>query len=145
VDRVVIGTSAVLDRDFGKAMFETHGEQVVLSLDARNELLAIHGWQEVVGQKAIDFAQEMEALGAQRIIHTDIGRDGTLTGVNIAAMERMAKAVAIPVIASGGVTTIDDIRSLKTLEPDGIEGVIVGRALYTASLDLGEAIAVARG
>jgi phosphoribosylformimino-5-aminoimidazole carboxamide ribotide isomerase len=144
-DRIVIGTSAVLDRETAKAMFASYGEQVVLSLDARNERLAIHGWQEIVGQKAIDFAQEMEALGARRIIHTDIGRDGMLVGVNIETMERMVKAVDIPVIASGGVTTIDDIHRLKRLEPYGLEGVITGKALYTGSLDLGEAMAVAHG
>lgn len=142
-DRVVIGTSAVLDRELARAMFQTFGEQVVLSLDARNEMVAIHGWQEVVGQKAIDFAREMEALGAKRVIHTDIGRDGMLAGVNIAAMEQMVRAVNIPVIASGGVTTIDDIRNLKRLEPYGLEGVIIGKALYAGSLGLGEALSAA--
>ena len=145
VDRVVIGTSAVLDRDAAEEMFESLGEQIALGLDARNERVAIRGWQETVAQKAVVFAQEMEALGAKRIIHTDIGRDGMLAGVNIAAMERMAKAVNIPVIASGGVTAIEDIHSLKAIESSGIEGVIVGRALYIGSLNLREAIAVARG
>lgn len=145
VDRVVIGTSAVLDRDFARTMFEEFGEQVALGLDAHDGFVATHGWQETSELRATDFAQEMERLGARRIIHTDISRDGMLGGVNLAAMEAMARAVSIPVIASGGVTNIEDIRNLKRLEPLGIEGVIVGKALYTGSLDLREAIEAAGG
>lgn len=144
VDRVVIGTSAVLDRDLARTMFETFGQQVALGLDARDGLVATHGWQEVSDLKAVEFAREMERLGARRIIHTDIGRDGMLEGVNLVAMEELAKAVQIPVIASGGVTSIDDIRDLKKLEPLGVEAVIVGKALYAGSLDLEEAIAAGR-
>lgn len=140
VERVVIGTSAVLDRDFARTMFETLGDQVILGLDASDGFVATHGWQQVSDLRAVDFAREMERLGARRIIHTDISRDGMLEGVNLPAMEEMARAVSIPVIASGGVTTIEDIRNLRKLEPLGIEGVITGKALYTGSLDLREAI-----
>ena len=140
VERVVIGTSAVLDRDFARTMFETFDEQVILGLDASDGFVATHGWQQVSDLRAVDFAREMEKLGARRIIHTDISRDGMLEGVNLPAMEEMARAVSIPVIASGGVTTIEDIRNLRKLEPLGIEGVITGKALYTGSLDLREAI-----
>ena len=140
VERVVIGTSAVLDRDFARTMFETLGDQVILGLDASDGFVATHGWQQVSDIRAVDFAREMEKLGARRIIHTDISRDGMLEGVNLPAMEEMARAVSIPVIASGGVTTIEDIRNLRKLEPLGIEGVITGKALYTGSLDLREAI-----
>lgn len=143
VERVVIGTSAFLDQDWARMMFEEFGDRVVLGLDAHEGLVATHGWQETGEIGAIDFAKEMEALGARRIIHTDISRDGMLEGVNLPAMEAMARAVSIPVIASGGVTSIEDIRNLKRLEPLGIEGVIVGKALYTGSLDLREAIKVA--
>ena len=145
VERVVIGTSAVLDGDFARAMFQEFGERVVLGLDAHDGFVATHGWQETSKLCAVDFAQDMEKLGARRIIHTDISRDGMLEGVNLAAMEAMARAVSIPVIASGGVTGIEDIRNLKKLEPLGIEGVIAGKALYTGSLDLREAIRVAGG
>ena len=145
VDRVVIGTSAVLDKDFARAMFEEFGERVALGLDAHDGFVATHGWQETSKLRAIDFAQDMEKLGARRIIHTDISRDGMLEGVNLPAMEAMARAVSIPVIASGGVTSIEDIRGLKGIEPLGIEGVIAGKALYTGSLDLREAIIVAGG
>lgn len=145
IDRVVIGTSAALDKNLAAEMFTALDDRVVLGLDARDGLVAIHGWQEVTSQKAVDFAREMESLGARRIIHTDIGRDGMLAGVNLDAMEAMARAVSIPVIASGGVTGIQDIRCLKSLEPLGIEGVIVGKAIYTGSLDLREAFSVAEG
>lgn len=141
VDRVIVGTSAALDRNLAAEMFLALGERVVLGLDAKDGLVAIHGWQETLDERAVDFAREMESLGARRIIHTDIGCDGMLEGVNLAAMEQMARAVSIPVIASGGVTNIDDIHNLKKLEPIGIEGVIAGKALYTDSLDLRDAIA----
>ena len=145
VDRVVIGTSAVLDRDFARAMFQEFGERVALGLDAHDGFVATHGWQETSKLGPVDFAQEMERLGARRIIHTDISRDGMLEGVNLAAMEAMARAVSVPVIASGGVTSVEDIRRLREIEPLGIEGVIAGKALYTGSLDLPEAIRVAGG
>ncbi len=145
VDRVIIGTSAALDKNLAQAMFDAFGDHVILGLDARDGLVSINGWQNTIDKKAIDFAIEMEALGARRIIHTDISTDGMLSGVNLVAMERMARAVSIPVIASGGVTNIDDIYNLKKLEHLGIEGVIAGKALYTDSLDLREAIAVASG
>ncbi|MHB0999645.1 MAG: 1-(5-phosphoribosyl)-5-[(5-phosphoribosylamino)methylideneamino]imidazole-4-carboxamide isomerase [Armatimonadota bacterium] len=142
VNRVIIGTSAALDRDLAKAMFDAFGDRVILGLDARDGWVSIHGWQETVDQKAVDFARDMESIGACRIIHTDISRDGLLAGVNLDAMEQMARAVSIPVIASGGVTNIDDIHNLKKIEYLGIEGVIAGKALYTDSLDLKEAISV---
>ena len=145
LDCVVIGTSAVLDRDFAQTMFKEFGAMVALGLDAHDGFVATHGWQEMSKLPAIDFAQEMERLGAKRIIHTDISRDGMLEGVNLPAMEAMARAVSIPVIASGGVTSIEDIRNLTRLEPLGIEGVIAGKALYAGSLDLREAINAAGG
>ncbi len=145
VDRFVVGTSAILDRDFAKKLFSTFGEQVILDIASSDGFVATHGWQEVSTLRAIDLAQEMERLGAERILHTDISRDGALKGVNLEAMEAMARAVDIPVIASGGVTDIEDIRNLKKLEPLGIEGVITGKAIYTGTIDLREAIAVGNG
>ncbi|MHB1190765.1 MAG: 1-(5-phosphoribosyl)-5-[(5-phosphoribosylamino)methylideneamino]imidazole-4-carboxamide isomerase [Armatimonadota bacterium] len=140
VERVIVGTSAALDRDLA-ARFFALGERVILGLDAKDGRVAIHGWQETTEDLAVDFAREMEALGARRIIHTDIDTDGMLSGVNLAAMRGMLEAVGIPVIASGGVTNLDDIRSLAGI---GVEGVITGKAIYTGSLDLAEAIAAAR-
>lgn len=143
LDRVIIGTSAILDKNLAEAMFKTFGEKVALGIDAKNGMVAIHGWQETTGRKAIEVAQEMEALGARRIIHTDISTDGMLRGVNLTAMQNMAEAVNIPVIASGGVTTLNDISNLRKLEPLGIEGAIIGKVLYTRLFELEQAIAIA--
>lgn len=145
VERVIVGTSAVLDKALAQAMFDAFGDQVILGLDASDGFVATHGWQEVTDIPAVDFAREMESMGAERIIHTDIGRDGMLVGVNLEAMEKMARAVSIPIVASGGVTNIDDIRNLKKIQRLGIEGVITGKAIYTGSIDLREAIALAGG
>lgn len=144
INRVIIGTSAALDSKLTKNLFDAFGDKVILGLDARDGWVAIHGWRETIDRRAVDFAKEMEKIGARRIIHTDIGRDGLMAGVNIDAMKMMANAVGIPVIASGGVTSIDDIRNLKAIESFGIEGVIAGKALYTEALSLPEAIEVAR-
>jgi len=143
VDRVVVGTAPVLDRKMAAEMFGEFGDRLALGLDARGGLVATHGWQENANLRAIEFAQEMESLGARRIIYTDISRDGMLEGVNVDAVEQIARAVHIPIIASGGVSSLEDIRRLKDLESCGVEGVIVGRALYTGAFDLREAIEVA--
>ncbi len=144
VDRIIIGTTAALDRNLAAQMFQEFGDQVILGLDARKGYVATHGWQENTSLKAAEFARDMESLGARRIIYTDIARDGTLEGVNTTALEEIARAVSIPVIASGGVSTIGDIRRLKVLESLGIEGVIIGKALYTGMIDLAEALAAAK-
>lgn len=144
LDRIIIGTTAALDSNLAEEMFRKFGERAILGLDARDGYVATHGWQGSTNLKAVEFARHMESLGARRIIYTDIKRDGMLEGVNITAMEEMARAVSIPVIASGGVSSIADIKQLKNLESIGIEGVIVGKALYTGAIDLREAIAVAK-
>lgn len=143
VGRVIIGTSAALDTGLAEAIFGELGEQAVLGVDAKNGYVAIKGWKETTAETAIEFALRMQALGAQRVIYTDISRDGMLRGVNEAAMKQMAESLAIPVIASGGVSSIEDIRRLKALEPVGIEGVIAGKALYTGDLALADALAIA--
>jgi len=145
LDRVIVGTSAALDKELAGEMCKAFGEQLVIGLDANHGMVAINGWQKTLDIKAVELAQELEALGARRIIHTDISTDGMLTGVNLTAMENMARAVHIPVIASGGVTNLNDIANLRKLEPLGIEGVIVGKVLYTHLMDLREAIAVGHG
>ncbi len=144
IDRVIIGTSAALNTELSEELFDRFGDRVILGIDAKSGKVAIHGWQETIEKNAVDFAVEMESIGAKRIIHTDIGRDGLMAGVNLAAMESIANAVNIPIIASGGVTSIDDIHKLKTIESVGIEGVIIGKALYTDSIDLREAIQAGR-
>jgi phosphoribosylformimino-5-aminoimidazole carboxamide ribotide isomerase len=141
VGRVIIGTSAALDSELAQTIFYELGEGVVLGLDAHDGYVAIKGWEEITREKAVDFAKRMQTLGAKRVIYTDISRDGMLAGSNIAAMRQMAEALDIPVIASGGISTVDDIKALKSLESIGIEGAILGKALYTGDLKFSDALA----
>ncbi len=136
VGRVIIGTSAALDTTLAETVFAELGEQAVLAVDARDGFVAVKGWEELTHETAVEFAQRMQTLGARRVIYTDISRDGMLQGANIAAMKRMAESLSIPVIASGGVSTLEDIRQLRALEASGIEGAILGKALYTGNLTL---------
>jgi phosphoribosylformimino-5-aminoimidazole carboxamide ribotide isomerase len=143
VDRVIIGTSAALDTDLAAQFFDKLGEHAVLGVDARDGKVAVKGWEEIIDEDATEFARRMSLLGARRLIYTDISRDGMLQGANVSAMKRMAEAVKIPVIASGGVSTLEDIRKLKSLKSVGLEGAILGKALYAGKLTLREALAEA--
>lgn len=142
IARVIIGTSAALDTDAAAAIFNALGEKAVLGVDAKDGYVAVKGWQETTSETAIDFARRMQALGAKRVIYTDISRDGMLAGVNAEAMTAMANALDIPVIASGGVSAINDIAALKLT---GVEGAIIGKALYTGDLILSDALYTALG
>lgn len=142
VGRVIIGSSAILDNKIAETIFFDLGEQAVLAVDAKDGYVAINGWEEITHETAIDFARRMQGFGARRVIYTDISRDGMLKGANIAANEQMAEALDIPVIASGGVSTIEDLKSLKALESKGIEGAILGKALYAGGLSLADALAI---
>ncbi|MHB9036573.1 MAG: 1-(5-phosphoribosyl)-5-[(5-phosphoribosylamino)methylideneamino]imidazole-4-carboxamide isomerase [Armatimonadota bacterium] len=141
VGRVIIGTSAALDSNLAEIIFRELGEAAVLGVDARDGFVAIKGWEETTAENAIDFARRMQGLGARRVIYTDISRDGMLAGTNIVAMKHMAESLSIPVIASGGISTVEDIKELKSLENVGIEGAILGKALYTGDLTLADALA----
>lgn len=141
IQRVILGTSAVKDPELVKKAVQTFGSSLAVAIDAKDGLVAIEGWAKTSEFTAIGFAKKMEDLGAKIIIYTDISRDGMLKGPNLKAMEDMAKAVNIDVIASGGVTSIQDIKNLKEI---GVSGAIVGKALYTGDIDLQEAIAVAK-
>lgn len=143
VQRVVIGTSAALDTSLAEAIFGELGERAVLGVDSLNGYVAVRGWQARTEERATDFARRMSALGVRRVVFTDVSRDGMLSGVNVWAIERMLKAVDVPVIASGGVGSIEDIKRLRPLEGRGLEGVILGKALYTGAVSLSEAIAAA--
>nr|MDH7601504.1 1-(5-phosphoribosyl)-5-[(5-phosphoribosylamino)methylideneamino]imidazole-4-carboxamide isomerase [Armatimonadota bacterium] len=143
VERVIVGTSAVLDSGLARELFQALGEKVVLAIDARGGKVALKGWLETTAEDAADFARRMEKLGAPRIIYTDISRDGTLAGANIPSIRLMAEALSIPVIASGGITTVNDIIALKELEPLGVEGAILGKALYSGELKFSDAVAAA--
>lgn len=144
-DRVVLGTRACESQAFLAEACERFPGRIVVGIDAREGRVAVKGWVEDTGRDAIEVASACARTGASRIIYTDIGRDGTSAGVNVDRTGLMAQALEVPVIASGGVGSLDDIRRLRTLESVGVEGVIVGRALYNGSFSLEEAVAAAGG
>ena len=141
INRVIIGTKAVQDAEFVKRAVDTYKEKIVIGIDAHDGYVAISGWEEVSEFKAVDFAKKMTDIGVQTNVYTDIATDGTEKGSNVLAMSEMAKSVNADNIASGGIGNIDHIKSLA---PTGVEGVIVGRALYTENVDLREAIKIGK-
>jgi len=143
--RVVLGTVAVRQpRIVADAATRFGAERIVVGIDARDGMVATHGWQETSALDTLTVAQRMKALGVQRVVYTDIARDGTLTGVNLTATVALARTIGLAVIASGGVASLDDIRALSGHQADGIEGVIVGQALYTGAVDLAAALRIAQ-
>jgi phosphoribosylformimino-5-aminoimidazole carboxamide ribotide isomerase len=143
VTRVVIGTAAYGNPEFLRALCEKFPGKIVVGIDARGGKVAVKGWTETTGMDAVELAKRCAGDGASRIIYTDISRDGTRDGVNLDETLKIARAVTIPIIASGGVATLEDIRKLLPLKKEGVEGVIVGRALYSGSFALSEAISLA--
>jgi len=143
--RVILGTAALRDPDLVSAALARFGaEQIVVGIDARDGLVATRGWQETTDTDAISLGREMYRRGVRRVVYTDIARDGMLSGVNVAATAHLARETGLMVIASGGVASTEDIRALKAVEKEGIEGVIIGKALYTGAVDLDEAIRLAK-
>lgn len=138
VDRIIIGTSAAKNPDIVRKACGKFPGKVLVGIDAKDGKVAVKGWVEVTEFEAVKFAKMMQDAGTAGIIYTDISRDGMLTGPNIEAMAIMVSAVNIPVIASGGVSKIDDIKSLMRIQ--NLWGVITGKALYAGTLDLKEAI-----
>jgi len=139
---VIIGTKAVNAPHFvGDVCAEFPGH-IIVGLDAKDGKVAIDGWSKLSNHDVVDMAQHFERDGVEAIVYTDISRDGMMQGVNVEATRRLAQSIHIPVIASGGVTNLDDIRNLKSGEEDGIMGAILGRALYEGTIDLGEAQAL---
>ncbi len=143
VEFVIIGTLAVQDPAFVTRLCEQMPGHVIVGLDARNGFVATDGWATESSVQAIDLAREFEGAGVSAIVYTDISRDGMMQGVNVEATSQLADAISIPVIASGGVTTIDDIKQLSAANNGGISGAIVGRALYEKTVDLADAQALA--
>jgi len=136
VSRVVIGTAAYDNTALLQTLCKKFPGKIVVGIDARQGKVAVKGWKETTAMDAIELAQRCEQDGAARIIYTDISRDGTRDGVNLDETLKIARAVKIPIIASGGVATLDDIRKLLPLEKDGVEGVIVGKAVYSGAFSL---------
>lgn len=140
VDRVIIGTEVIRNPKLVAWACKTFPGRIVVGIDARNGLVAIEGWTQTTRTKAVDLAKQFEDSGVAAINFTDIHRDGMQTGPNIAETRRLAESVSIPVVASGGVSSMEDIKNLLPLKTVGVEGVITGRALYTGALNLKEAI-----
>ncbi len=145
VDRVILGTSVVRDPEEVIRITKAYPGRVAAGIDAREGFAAIRGWVEVTGVRAVDLARDMERIGVACFIYTDIGRDGMLAGPNFPSVQEFARGLSTPVIASGGVTTREDIRALRALAGDGVCGVIVGRALHDGSISLPDALRAARG
>jgi len=146
VQRVILGTVAVEQPQLVASLCQEFPGRIVVGIDARNGKVATRGWLETSEVSATDLAQQMQQLGAVAIIYTDIHRDGTLSGPNLDALRELATSLSISVIASGGVSSITDLLSLLALEPLGVTGAIVGRALYTGDISLKQAIqAVGQG
>lgn len=139
VQFVIIGTKAVSAPHFvGDVCAEFPGH-IIVGLDAKDGKVAIDGWSKLSNHDVVDLAQLFERDGVEAIVYTDISRDGMMQGVNVEATRKLARSVHIPVIASGGVTNMDDIRALQAAEEDGIMGAILGRAIYEGTIDLAEA------
>ncbi|MEQ8821423.1 MAG: 1-(5-phosphoribosyl)-5-[(5-phosphoribosylamino)methylideneamino]imidazole-4-carboxamide isomerase [Sumerlaeia bacterium] len=145
VHDVILGTRAAEDREFVQGLLRDHGARVIVGIDAKDGKVATHGWVETTQEDALDFARSLAADGCQRIIFTDVATDGMLTGPNYPAMQAMARAVpGVQVVASGGVSSLDDILALAALEEPNLAGVITGRALYDGRLDLAQAVQTLR-
>jgi phosphoribosylformimino-5-aminoimidazole carboxamide ribotide isomerase len=137
IKRVVLGTAAVENPELVKEACRIFGEAVVLGVDARDGFVAVHGWKDKTSVLAIDIIEQMEALGGRRFIYTDVARDGTLTEPNFQAISELIMKAKSPIIASGGVTSVDHLIRLSQL---GVEGAIIGRALYTGDILLDKAL-----
>ena len=142
VSRVVIGTAACDNAALLQTLCKKFPGKIVVGIDARQGKVAVKGWKETTAMEAVELAKRCQGDGASRIIYTDISRDGTRDGVNLDETLKIARAVTIPIIASGGVATLDDIRKLLPLEKDGVEGVVVGRALYNGAFKYKDAVSL---
>jgi phosphoribosylformimino-5-aminoimidazole carboxamide ribotide isomerase len=143
--RVILGTVAVEEPSLVAEAVQRFGaESIVVGIDARKGKVATHGWQEVSSLAATELALRVRGLGVERVVYTDIARDGMLSGVNVEATGELARRTGLKVIASGGVSSLDDLRRLKEVEASGVEGVIIGQALYSGALGLREAIQISK-
>ncbi|MFQ5342494.1 MAG: 1-(5-phosphoribosyl)-5-[(5-phosphoribosylamino)methylideneamino]imidazole-4-carboxamide isomerase [Anaerolineae bacterium] len=144
VTRVIIGTMAITAPETVAQAVKRFGrERAVVGIDARDGRVATHGWKEMSDVDVMVLAERILALGVERVVYTDIARDGTMRGPDVAGTRRLAAETGLKVIASGGVASINDMKALKAQEKVGVEGVIIGQALYTGAIDLGEAIVIA--
>jgi len=144
VRRVVLGTVAITAPEIVAQALERWGaDRIAVGIDARGGRVATHGWTQTTDVEAVELARRVRWLGVTHVVYTDIARDGTMRGPNVAGTRRLARETGLQVIASGGVASLNDVKALKYLEPLGVEGIIIGQALYTGAIDLAEAISVA--
>ena len=141
VGRVILGTAAVTDRDFLKRALDAYGEKIAVGVDIKDGYVAINGWLEKSELEAFAFCRELEAIGVKTIIATDISKDGAMQGANHSLYERLGREVGINVVASGGVSSVEDVRALADMD---LYGAIIGKAYYTGAISLSEAIRVAK-
>lgn len=144
VSRVILGTAAIKNPDLLSDACHEYGQRIVLGLDARDGWVATDGWAGTSEVTALELAVEMKKRGVSRVVYTDISKDGTLAGPNLKATADLARKAGLKVIASGGFATIDDVKVAAALVNEGVEGAILGKALYTGAIDLEEAIRLAR-
>jgi phosphoribosylformimino-5-aminoimidazole carboxamide ribotide isomerase len=135
ISYVIIGTAAVKNPGFLKEACTAFGGHIIVGLDAKDGKVATDGWSKLTGHEVVDLARKFEDYGVESIIYTDIGRDGMLTGINVEATVKLAQALSIPVIASGGLAGLADVEALCAVQDDGVDGVICGRSIYTGALD----------
>ncbi|MDQ7743454.1 1-(5-phosphoribosyl)-5-[(5-phosphoribosylamino)methylideneamino]imidazole-4-carboxamide isomerase [Hydrogenophaga pseudoflava] len=140
---VIIGTAAVKNPGFLQDACTAFGGHIIVGLDAKDGKVATDGWSKLTGHEVVDLGKKFEDYGVESIIYTDIGRDGMLSGINIEATVKLAQSLSIPVIASGGLSNLEDIRKLCAVEDEGVEGVICGRSIYSGDLDFEAAQALA--
>lgn len=145
VQRVILGSVAAKNPALVKEACAKYGDRVVVGIDAKDGIVAVDGWEVSGDVEVTVLAKEMAKAGVKTIIYTDISRDGTLEGVNVEATAQLARESGIKIVASGGVKSIDDVKALLPYEKEGIEGVIVGKSIYMGTLDLTEAVKVAKG
>jgi phosphoribosylformimino-5-aminoimidazole carboxamide ribotide isomerase len=145
VSYVIIGTAAVKNPGFLHEACDAFPGHIMVGLDAKDGKVATDGWSKLTGHDVLDLAKRFQDYGVEAVIYTDIGRDGMLSGVNVEATLRLAQALTVPVIASGGLTSLDDVTKLIALESEGVTGVIAGRAIYEGKLDFAAAQKLADG
>ena len=143
ISKVIIGTAAVKTPNFFQDACDAFPGKVIVALDAKGGIVAIDGWATITNHKVIDLARRFQDYGAYSLIYTDIGRDGMMTGVNINATVKVAQRLTIPVVASGGLSNLEDIHALCAVESEGIKGAIIGRAIYEGHIDFATAQALA--
>ncbi len=140
VTRIVVGTTAIENPLLLQNMLDEFASTIVVGIDARNGIVALRGWQKMSDMTALDLAQKVAEMGVERIVYTDIARDGMMSGINLEATQEIAEATGLKVTASGGVATLDDIYAVKELEEFGVDSLIIGKALYEGSFTLEDAL-----